>query len=234
MNIAFEVLFAIVGLFIPILIIGGIVYFILRLRGGIPIRFSYRDALRIYFYVMLLASLGLGTLGGASTLIKVGFGEVVGREFSYGDVYEQHRSIQENPDQQLYPNNAEDGNLSLTEKTEFAMATSLINGVSLGSVGLLLWLVHFFGRRRVETKDPGSNLLERLYMITALTVFATITIFSLSQSIPGILRYALLDLGPGEESPGESLSIAIVALPIWLFYLVAAVKNIKATSNNIS
>jgi len=227
---AFEVLFAIVGLFIPILIIGGIVYFILRLRGGIAMRFSYHDALRVYFYVMLLASLGLGTLGGASTLIKVGFGEVVGKEFSYGKVYEEHRSIQEHPDQQPYSGDAEDGDSSLDEKIEFAMKTSLINGVSLGSVGLFLWLVHFFGRRWVETKDQDPDLLGRLYLIGALTIFAIITIFSLSESIPETLHYALLDIGHAEESPGESLSIAIVALPIWLFYLVSAVQNIKSTS----
>ena len=82
------------GLAIPILIVAGIVYFILRIKSGITITVSFRFALRVYFYVAILVSIGLAGLGGLSTLINVGFGEIVDREFSYGDVYEEHREIQ--------------------------------------------------------------------------------------------------------------------------------------------
>ena len=81
-----DIIFPILGLAIPILIIVGIVYFILKIKADLPISFSYRGALRVYFYVVILISVGLGGLGGVSTLLKVGFGETVGREFSYGNV----------------------------------------------------------------------------------------------------------------------------------------------------
>ena len=68
MDIVFPVLGILFGLGIPILIIVGVVYFILKIRSGISIRFSYRAALRIYFYVVILISVGLGGLGGVSTL----------------------------------------------------------------------------------------------------------------------------------------------------------------------
>ena len=233
----FEVLFAILGLVIPFLIIGGIVYVILKLRGSASLRFSYQDALRVYFYAMILISVGLLALGGVSTLLKVGFGEIVGREFSYGQVYEEHRSNQERLanqerlDNQLYPTKFEEETLSLTEKVAFAMRTSLINGVSLTAIGVFLWLVHFFGRRWVETQDQRSDSLRKLYLMAGLIIFAMTTIVSLSTGIPEALRYALLDINPGEESPGEPLSIAIVGLPVWLFYLVATIRTMRSSSD---
>ena len=233
----FEVLFAILGLVIPLLIIEGIVYVILKLRGSASLRFSYRDALRVYFYAMILISVGLLALGGVSTLLKVGFGEIVGREFSYGQVYEEHRSNQERLanqerlDNQLYPTKFEEETRSLTEKVEFAMRTSLINGVSLTAIGVFLWLVHFFGRRWVETQDQRSDSLRKLYLMAGLIIFAMTTIVSLSTGIPEALRYALLDINPGEESPGEPLSIAIVGLPVWLFYLVATIRTMRTASD---
>ena len=235
--LAFESLFAILGLVIPLLIIGGIVYFILKLRRGASLIFSYQDALRVYFYAMILISVGLLALGGVSTLLKVGFGEIVGREFSYGEVYVEHRSIQkrlanqERLDNQLYPTIIEQETRSLTEKVEFAMRTSLINGVSLTAIGVFLWLVHFFGRRWVETQDQRSDSLRKLYLMAGLIIFAMTTIVSLSTGIPEALRYALLDINPGEESPGEPLSVAIVGLPVWLFYLVATIRTMRSSSN---
>ena len=235
--LAFELLFATLGLVILLLIIGGIVYFILKLRGGASIIFSYQDGLRVYFYAMLLISVGLVALGGVSTLLKVGFGEILGREFSYGEVYEEHRSIQERLanqerlDNQLYPTKFGDETRSLTEKVEFAMRTSLINGVSLTAIGFFLWLIHYFGRRWVETKDQRSDSLRKLYLMAAVAIFAIVTIVSLSTGIPETLRYALLDINPGEESPGEPISIAIVALPVWLFYLVTTIRTTRTSSN---
>ena len=56
------------GLGIPILVIVGIVHFILKIKSGINIAVSYRFALRAYFYVAILISIGLAGLGGVATL----------------------------------------------------------------------------------------------------------------------------------------------------------------------
>jgi hypothetical protein len=232
-----DIIFPILGLAIPILIILGIVYFILKIKTGLPISFSYRGALRVYFYVVILISVGLGGLGGVSTLLNVGFGEMVGREFSYGNVYEEHRDDQqrEKYDQQReknedYPADTEDETRSLSEKVELEMKGSLINGVSLAVIGLFLLVVHFLGRWWLERGDERSDLLRRLYLMAGLVIFAIVTIVSLATGIPETLRYDLLDINPGEESPGEALSIAIVALPVWICYLVATLRNIRTSS----
>ena len=151
MEIIFPILGILFGLGIPILIVVGIFYFILKIRAGISIRFSYRAALRIYFYTVILISIGIGGLGGLSTLLKVGFGEIVDREFSYGNVYEDHRYDQQREKEGDYRPDIGEEARSLPEKVELEMKGSLINGVSLAAIGLLLLVVHFLGRWWVET-----------------------------------------------------------------------------------
>lgn len=230
MDMIFQILFSILGLGIPVLIIGGIIYFIVKLKGGSSIKFSYRGILKIYFYVVILISVGILVLGGVSTLLKVGFGEVVASEFSYGEVHKDHRNLQERIKREgdkYVPYNVDDETRSLSEKVEIAMKSNLVNGLSLTIVGLFLATVHFLGRRWVEAKDEAADLLKKWYLVAGLVIFAVATIISLIAGVPGTLRYALLDVNPGEESPGESLSIAITALPVWLLYLVATIRAVK-------
>jgi len=226
-NIA-GILFGLIGLAIPILIIGAIVYFILRIKSGISLSISYKDALRVYFYIVILVSVGLTGVGGVSTLINVGLGEMVGREFSYGEVYQDHRELQDLKNNEDSSSHVVGDNRSLSEKIDLEMKGSLINGISLAVIGSFLMLVHFLGRRWVETVDEHSDLLRRLYLIAGLAIVAVITIVSLIAGIPETLRYALLEVEPGQESPGEALSIAIVGLPIWVSYLVATLRNVRS------
>jgi len=227
MDIIFPILGGLFGLAIPILIIAGIVYFILRIKSGVSIRFSYRTALRVYFYIVILISVGIGGLGGLSTLLNVGFGEVVGREFSYGNVYEKHRDSQDRERGNNNPSHTGNEHHSLPEKVELEIKGRLINGVSLAAIGLFLLLTHLLSRWWIETDSERSDSLRKLYLIAGLVVFAIVTIVSLATGIPETLRYCLLDIMPGEESPGEPLSIAIIALPAWIYYLVATLRNVR-------
>ena len=315
MEILIGILFS---LAIPILIIVGIVYLILKIKSGITIAVSFRFMLRAYFYIAILVSIGLAGLGGLSTLINVALGEVVDREFSYGNVYEDHRAMQErsmntdNGDEydedvavdgygnvyvtssdggmgkvvkltpegkedesfapdvsfansedvavdgygyvyvldrgkvvKLTPEGKEDESFapdfsfansdterSLPEKVELEMKGSLISGISLTLIGAFLLVVHFFGRILVETKDERTDVLRRLYLIIGLGIFAIVTVISLASAVPETLRYALLDVRPGDESPGEALAISIVALPVWVCYLVATLRNVRRISDS--
>ena len=230
-----EVIFGILlGLAVPVLLIGGIIYLIMRLRSSNPIRVSYRAILRTYFYVVILVSIGLAG-GGISTLFKVGFAEMFGPEFSYGSIYEEHRWEQENAYQRQldarnpdYPKSAADFEpRTLEEEIEFTQKSTIINGVTITLIGVLLLIVHIFGRRRVETGEEKSDAHRRLYLVIGLVIFAIVTVVTLATGLPEALRYAILDVNPGEESPGGALSVAIVALPVWLYYLVVTLKTIR-------
>ena len=221
------ILFGLIGLAIPILIIAAIVYFIFRVKSGISISISYKAALRVYFYIVILVSVGLTGLGGISTLINVGLGETIGREFSYGEVYQEHRESQSFTTDEDSSSYGLRDTRSLPEKLDLEMKGNLINGISLTVIGAFLMIIHFLGRRWVETEDEHSDLLRRLYLVAGLAVFSVITIVSLIAGIPETLRYALLELEPGRESPGQALSIAIIGLPIWATYLFATLKNVR-------
>ena len=119
---------------------------------------------------------------------------------------------------------------TLSEKVELEMEGSLINGVSLTVIGLFLLSVHLVSRWRVETECERADLLRRLYLMAGLVVFAITTIVALANGIPETLRYALLDIKSGGESPGEPLSIAVVAIPVWIYYLVATLRHLRTAS----
>ena len=69
------------------------------------------------------------------------------------------------------------------------------------------------------------------YLIIGLAIFAIVTIISLASAVPETLRYALLEVRSGDESPGEALAISIVALPVWVTYLVLTLRNVRGISN---
>ena len=95
-------------------------------------------------------------------------------------------------------------------------------------IGLALLVVHYFGRRWVETEEESSDMMRRVYLFVGLIIFTLVTLISLTAGIPETLKYALLENELGEESPGETLAIAIVALPIWLFYLIETIRKERA------
>jgi cellobiose-specific phosphotransferase system component IIC len=126
----------------------------------------------------------------------------------------------------------DDTERSLPEKVELEMKGSLISGISLTLIGTFILVVHFFGRTLVETKDERTDVLRRLYLIIGLAIFAIVTIISLASAVPETLRYALLDVRAGDESPGEALAISIVALPVWVTYLVLTLRNVRRISDS--
>jgi len=93
-------------------------------------------------------------------------------------------------------------------------------------VGGLFWLVHQWGRRRF---GQNGDMLEQLYLIGLLSIFASLTIYSLPSGINETLRYYLLDSGQSFNPPGDRLAKTIVALPLWLLYLSATLRRLRAS-----
>jgi len=225
-----EIIFALIGLAFPVLIITGIVYFILRIKSSGSVTISYRSGLRVYLNIAILVCTALVCIGGLSTLLRVGFGEVVGPEFSYGNVYENHNfETAENPWNSPTFDGSKVGR-SLSEKLDLEMRENLINGVSLASIGLILLTTHWVIRSRIERFSERSDSINKLFKIGGLVIFAIVTLISLATGIPETLSYAMLDVDPGDSSPGESISIAVVALPIWIYYLLSTMRILRLTS----
>ena len=285
----------VLGLGILALVIAGTVYLVFRSRGGQAVRVPFRAIVRVYVYAVILAGIGLTVLGGVSNLIKVGFGEAFGTEFSYRDAYQQYkygygRLPPPEPARVPVPEgkgddtsalnkpapgsdkpaerdltkaeiigfyldglidaatttgmllsmgySQEEADLLVTQETlridkadrdleqrvDRAREGTVINGVSLMIIGAIIWLVHALGRRRLETEEERDDILNRAYLIAALLMFTIAAIVSLVTGIPETLRYFFLDSLDRHESPGGPLAVAVVALPIWVYYLVLTLR----------
>ena len=178
---------------------------------------------------MILISIGLAGIGGASTIIRVGLGEAIGKEFSYGDIYREHQErLERGNDNDHYYSDRNWGDRTLPEMLNLEIKGHLIDGISLAIIGLLLLIIHIVGRIWLETDSERLDMLRRLYLFSGLVVFAILSIISLAAGIPGTLRYAFA-VNQGYGSPAEPLSIAIAALPIWVCFLVATLSNIRGT-----
>ena len=112
-----------------------------------------------------------------------------------------------------------------------AMDEGLINGVSLTLIGALIWGVHMVGRRRLENLEERESPLNRVYLIVVVVIFAVIAIVALAQGVPETTRYLLLEqldeFGHRSNTPGEPMAVAIVALPIWIIYLMGTVRAMR-------
>mgnify|MGYP001606605448 CR=1 FL=1 len=281
----------VLGLGILALVIAGTVYLVFRSRGGQAVRVPFRSVVRVYVYAVILAGIGLTVLGGVSNLIKVGFGEAFGTEFSYREAYNQYKYARAYPPEPALPPerkgddtsalnkqvpepgkpeerdltkeeiigfyrdglidastttgmllsmgySQEEADLLVTQETlridnadrdldqrvDRAREGTLINGVSLMIIGAIIWLVHALGRRRLETEEERGDVLNRAYLIAALLMFTIAAIVSLVTGIPETLRYFLLDSLDHQESPGGPLAVAVVALPIWIYYLILTLR----------
>jgi len=242
---------ALLALGIPILIVSGIVYLIIKLKSTTPFKISFRAVLRIYFYIVLLVSIGLTGPGGLSTLLNVGFGEVIDRKFSYGVVYSDHyfdleqrdsstRSIEfesqsDNGSIKITENSSSENlyeSLSLSEKVELELNRNLINGISLVIIGSFIFLVHQILRSRFEIEIERSDMIRKCYLLCGLFIFAVVSIAQLAEAVPETLRYLLLDMNERSESPGAPLSVAFVSIPIWIYFLFMTLKIVRSSTTN--
>ncbi len=232
MDNIFGVLFGIIAIGIPLFIIGGAVFLLMRLRSSNAISISYRIVLRVYFYIVITVGIVIISLGGIASLINAGFGEIIDPQFSYGDVYRDHQYDLERIENNEQINGSTETLQSLNEKLDIEKKSNIINGISVTLIGLLILGVHLYGRRWVESKEDSSDSLRKLYFIAGLAIFAVASITSLASAIPEALRYVLLDVSEGEESPGMALSVSLVSLPIWAYFLVSTIRTMRVNEDN--
>ena len=220
------------------LVIAGVVFAIQRVRRGEGVSLSLRQVLAFYFYVMTVVTL-LVAVGGLSRLVQAGLAVPLGREFSYYPVYYPDDypvavRLEAPPAPALAPAVPLPQKGPIPEEEEArrqkgldqAFKEGILGGLNFTVVGGLFWLVHQWGRRRF---GQNGDMLEHLYLIGLLSIFAGLTLYSLPSGINDTLRYYLLDGGQGSNPPGDRLATAIVALPLWLLYLSATLRRLRAS-----
>jgi hypothetical protein len=202
--------------------IGGAVYLVLRVRAGERIAFPSRLLFHLYLYVISLISL-ITLVAGLSNLVQAGLGAALGKEFSYTPNYiaAQFRSSPEpvKGEPAIVDPKADE---ELRQKgLDRAFKEGILNGLSLSIVGAAVLALHTWGRRQLETEEERRGIPHRVYLILLLVLFGVITLITLPSAIYEALRYYLLDTVKQDygNRPGEALASAIVALPVWAYYL---------------
>ncbi len=231
-------------------LIGGVVYLIQRLRSGSGLVLPMRFLLRLYLYVVIIAGLLL-LAQGLSGLLQVGLASALGNDFSYHPVYvglerkppsrttdplelkeraqlteaelDELSKILEQREQDSVEQRREERILGL----ERARKEGLIRGISFTLIGGVIWGAHLFARRKLETAEDRSSPINRGYLIIMVVIFGLVTLINLPQAVFEGSRYYLLEPlnGFGRTSPpGGKLALSIVTLPIWIIYLVGAIR----------
>ena len=217
--------------------IGGGIYYFISLRRGENVQVSLRGLFRAYLYLLALISL-LIMVGGAAQLVNVGFASALGNDFSYhprwvDDPPPPSRNLLDTegrPRELTEAEREEDRRIEEERRVkglERAYEEGLLDGIVFTGIGAILWGVHVWSRRKLETPEERENgILNRIYLIVVLLAFGIITISSLPVGVRDALHYAILDSDRGSP-PGGRLSTAIVALPFWLVYLAGTVRAIR-------
>ena len=234
-------------------LIGGVVYLIQRLRSGTGLVLPMRFLLRLYLYVVIIAGLLL-LAQGISGLLQVGLASALGNDFSYHAVHlglkpqpritdplelkdraqltdsERQRlsEILQEKDEQ----NLEQQRKDRIQGLERARKEGLIQGISFTLIGGIIWGAHLFARRNLETAEDRNSTINRGYLIIMVVIFGLITIINLPQAVFEGFRFYLLE--PLNEfgrssPPGGRLALSIVTLPIWIIYLVGAIKAARGS-----
>ncbi|MSQ11029.1 MAG: hypothetical protein EXR52_08545 [Dehalococcoidia bacterium] len=203
------------------------VYVAGRLRTGEPLTVSPRVVLLGYLYLMSLAGLLTCTLG-LTTSLKVGLGTALGSDFSY---YRPMRLAMPLP----VIGAPKDEAITVGEAARFEAELErqrrqdIIQSATAVVVGLVVFAAHTLGRRRVGLLLPTvDSLLRRGYTAFLLAVFGIGGLIGLIMGLQALLQFWLLPT-PDEfnyrNPPGQSVATAIVFVPLWLFYLLALVRQ---------
>ncbi len=195
-----------------------------RARSGQGAGFSPRMLLIAYLYVMCAGGLLAGTFGLAAG-IKVGLTQALGRDVSY---YRPPRAVPGAPGETQPPKPTADDQRRSDAESDRRLRQDAIEAVTSMLVGAVLFATHTVARRKAASTQPGFNtLMSRAYTAILLAIFGITGVVSLIMAVQAVLQYLLLpvDEFSYREPPGQSLSMAIVFVPAWLYTLWVLVRQ---------
>lgn len=205
---------------------GGLILLLLLIfrRDAVALDLSGRTLLRLYLFLASLASVIVFAIG-VSLVLDWTVARVAGPEVVYG----RPPTVVICPVAEKCPDPAQLA-AQRTHEIEQRQDQDLIAGITLTVFGALFWAGHRFARRAVAGPDDRTSSLRRAYVTLGTFVFGLAVIVLLPVGVYQALSAAVLHPGPDVYKPGVggSLSGGLVALPIWLWYLVPLARDFRA------
>jgi len=180
---------SILGLVLPIFIIGAIVYLIVRKRNGDNGITAYH-ALISYIYFVIGASV-ITAVTGFSVLIYA----------ILKDAYDGEKIVDD---------------ISL--------------GLTLLGTGFIICILHFYGKQAIASKSKEIvTTLRRVYLFIMLSIFSLAGLISLPLAINSLVNYEIEE-SSHRDDPAAQLATAIVVVPLWIYYLLRILHEIRKNS----
>jgi hypothetical protein len=204
---------AFLGILVPVFVVGLIVtavVVIMRARTGEGPGITFLGVLLAYVYTAMFISVFLVAVGGA-LLIKPALGGIIGTDFSYNN----------EPEEQYMPS----GGKSWVNPSDDAIRNDVAAGVALVFVGVALFALHGVAAAVLRRRQAqGERLISRAYNLLGLAMASIAFLAGGGSAVHDVLKRYLLDTG-GPHSwdwetphPGGSLAVAIVFLPLALWF----------------
>lgn len=232
MSTLFPVIFSILSILGTLLVVGGVVYAIIyfsKKKKNEKFSLSVDLLLKIYLYVISIATLAIAVIGG-TILLKAGSSYAFGIPFAY-DTYEINNGEQiqvKDPDAQIedcYEGEAtviNDQNVCFDNEK---VKQELINGGTIFFSMIILFTIHMIGIKMVEKKNV-TEWLRKAYTFISLILYSLVGIVTIPIAIYQLsthLLYRVEDITK-YEAPATALALLIFVLPLWIYYLVRTTK----------
>ncbi len=217
-------------------VIGGVVYFILRLRAGERVTVSLRFLLSAYLYLASIVGL-MVLVHGAALLLNAGLSIPLGRDFSYSaqPIFRPMGTLEtrESREGKLLTGQPtiEEQRAQRARMLERSYREGILNGAINAFFGGLVWGVHLFARRRLEAgTETQQDILRKPYLIVLLLIFGIGSVITLPSGTFEAIRYYVIE--PVEEfefrnPPGPKLATSVIFTPVWVLYLLATLREVK-------
>ncbi len=215
---------------IPIAVIGVIIYFIINMsKRKEGLKFSTKTFFQIYLYLIAFITLGIAVIGGA-TAIKSAISYPLGIDFSYtlykaNDFEEQAKYdefITRETFEECYEGKPTTINGAKYCVNEPERISDLVNGITIFVSMVILFLIHQFAIKKINKKER-VEWLPKIYTFSSLILYSIIGIVSIPVSIYQLTNFLFLNKEISAystpEAPAMSIAIAILAVPLWIFFL---------------
>lgn len=232
MSTLFPVIFAILSILGTLLVVGGVIYTIIyfsKKKKAEKFSLSVDLLLKIYLYVISIATLAIAVIGG-TILLKAGSSYAFGIPFAY-DTYKtnvEQQPIEKDPDAQIiecYEAEKTTINGQVVCFNDDQIKQDLINGGTIFFSMAILFTIHMIGIKMVEKKNV-TEWLRKAYTFISLILYSLVGIVTIPIAIYQLsthLLYRVEDITK-YEAPATALALLVFVLPLWIYYLVRTTK----------
>jgi len=200
---------------IVLALVAGAIALIMRGRGADGWNIQFQSVLLGYCAVAMLVGVFMAAAGGAF-LLKAGFAEWFGRDFSYNAVpYQQWRPDPVTGEPERVP--------ELVDPSDAQIRDDIASGISLVFAGGVVFAIHAFGAAVIRRGQPaGELLITRAYNTIGLAVASIVFLGAGATALNDLVRRYVVGGETVNEweirHPGEPLSVALMMIPLVIWF----------------